>query len=50
MKSKYILHFLIILKLLTIFFYKRGDYMYSVHDHIAYRYEIIEMLGKGSFG
>ena len=24
--------------------------MYSVHDHIAYRYEIIEMLGKGSFG
>lgn len=21
-----------------------------IHDHIAYRYEILEVIGKGSFG
>jgi dual specificity tyrosine-phosphorylation-regulated kinase 2/3/4 len=24
--------------------------MFEVHDHVAYRYEIIKKLGKGSFG
>jgi len=28
----------------------RGDYHIVVHDHINYRYEIISLLGKGSFG
>lgn len=28
----------------------RGDYTVVLHDHIAYRYEILMMLGKGSFG
>ncbi|KAF8334206.1 kinase-like domain-containing protein [Cantharellus anzutake] len=28
----------------------RGDYTVVPHDHLAYRYEIIEVLGKGSFG
>lgn len=28
----------------------RGDYNVVLHDHIAYRYEILVMLGKGSFG
>jgi dual specificity tyrosine-phosphorylation-regulated kinase 2/3/4 len=28
----------------------RGDYKIILHDHIAYRYEIISFLGKGSFG
>lgn len=28
----------------------RGDYKPYVHDHLAYRYEIISILGKGSFG
>lgn len=28
----------------------RGDYKISFHDHIGFRYEIIEFLGKGSFG
>jgi hypothetical protein len=28
----------------------RGDYYLITHDHIAYRYEIIGALGKGSFG
>eukprot|EP00127_Corallochytrium_limacisporum_P001547 Clim_evm8s65 gene=Clim_evmTU8s65 len=28
----------------------RGDYIIIPHDHISYRYEIIEILGKGSFG
>ena len=27
-----------------------GYYIYKTHGHIAYRYEIIEILGKGSFG
>jgi serine/threonine protein kinase len=29
---------------------ERGDYVLTKHDHIAYRYEILETLGKGSFG
>ncbi|KAI8846939.1 kinase-like domain-containing protein [Chytridium lagenaria] len=28
----------------------RGDYYLTYHDHVAYRYEIISLLGKGSFG
>jgi serine/threonine protein kinase len=28
----------------------RGDLYLTKHDHIAYRYEIISLLGKGSFG
>ncbi|CAE6496365.1 unnamed protein product [Rhizoctonia solani] len=29
---------------------ERGDYLVIKHDHLAYRYEIIDTLGKGSFG
>ncbi|KAG0210102.1 hypothetical protein BGX33_005132 [Mortierella sp. NVP41] len=29
---------------------ERGDYLIVNHDHIAYRYEVLDMLGKGSFG
>ncbi|KIJ44396.1 hypothetical protein M422DRAFT_131850, partial [Sphaerobolus stellatus SS14] len=29
---------------------ERGDYLVIPHDHLAYRYEIIDSLGKGSFG
>lgn len=29
---------------------QHGDYRYLLNDHIAYRYEIIKELGKGSFG
>ncbi|KIY70038.1 hypothetical protein CYLTODRAFT_420127 [Cylindrobasidium torrendii FP15055 ss-10] len=28
----------------------RGDYQIVFHDHLAYRYEVIESVGKGSFG
>ena len=28
----------------------RGDYLWQVHDHIGFRYEILGVLGKGSFG
>ena len=27
-----------------------GNYLPEIHDHIAYRYEILKVLGKGSFG
>ncbi len=27
-----------------------GSYVKVLHDHIAYRYEIKEVIGKGSFG
>ncbi|KAI0332081.1 hypothetical protein GY45DRAFT_1247509 [Cubamyces sp. BRFM 1775] len=29
---------------------ERGDYQVINHDHLAYRYEVIDTLGKGSFG
>lgn len=29
---------------------ERGDYQVRIGDHIAYRYEIVSVLGKGSFG
>eukprot|EP01018_Ginkgo_biloba_P031312 Gb_19741 [translate_table: standard] len=29
---------------------ERGDYNIVEHDHLAYRYEVLGMLGKGSFG
>jgi dual specificity tyrosine-phosphorylation-regulated kinase 2/3/4 len=28
----------------------RGDYTIVVGDHLAYRYEVVDVLGKGSFG
>ena len=28
----------------------RGDYRLVLHDHIAYRYEVLSVVGKGSFG
>ncbi|KAI8639163.1 kinase-like domain-containing protein [Parasitella parasitica] len=29
---------------------ERGDYKSVINDHLAYRYEILEELGRGSFG
>nr|AAL56407.1 similar to dual-specificity tyrosine-phosphorylation regulated kinase [Oikopleura dioica] len=29
---------------------EQGTYLLVAHDHIAYRYEIIKVIGKGSFG
>ncbi|KAJ7184093.1 hypothetical protein C8R46DRAFT_937896 [Mycena filopes] len=29
---------------------ERGDYLIVNHDHLSYRYEVLDMLGKGSFG
>nr|XP_017506401.2 dual specificity tyrosine-phosphorylation-regulated kinase 4 [Manis javanica] len=29
---------------------EHGSYMKVLHDHIAYRYEVLEMIGQGSFG
>ncbi|GAA5822762.1 hypothetical protein JCM3770_003321 [Rhodotorula araucariae] len=29
---------------------ERGDYQLVMHDHIQYRFEVIDVLGKGSFG
>jgi dual specificity tyrosine-phosphorylation-regulated kinase 2/3/4 len=29
---------------------ERGDYNVVMRDHLAYRYEVLEFLGKGSFG
>lgn len=28
----------------------QGDYKVVLNDHIAYRYQIMDFLGKGSFG
>ena len=29
---------------------ERGDYNIVEGDHLAYRYEVVDLLGKGSFG
>jgi len=29
---------------------ERGDYVLRMRDHLAYRYELLSVLGKGSFG
>lgn len=29
---------------------EEGDYVYEIHDHVQYRYELIKVLGRGSFG
>ncbi|GAA5836262.1 hypothetical protein JCM9279_002242 [Rhodotorula babjevae] len=29
---------------------ERGDYLLVMHDHIQFRYEVVGVLGKGSFG
>lgn len=29
---------------------ENGDYIVVLNDHIAYRYEVVERLGSGSFG
>ncbi|XP_038623701.1 dual specificity tyrosine-phosphorylation-regulated kinase 4 isoform X2 [Tachyglossus aculeatus] len=29
---------------------EHGCYLRVLHDHIAYRYEVLEMIGKGAFG
>lgn len=29
---------------------ENGDYNIVIGDHIAYRYEVVELLGSGSFG
>ncbi|CAH8437483.1 unnamed protein product [Schistosoma turkestanicum] len=28
----------------------QGSYIHTAHDHVGYRYEILKILGKGSFG
>ncbi|KAL4660272.1 dual specificity tyrosine-phosphorylation-regulated kinase 2 isoform X1 [Arapaima gigas] len=28
----------------------QGSYIHVLHDHIAYRYEVLKVIGKGSFG
>lgn len=28
----------------------KGEYICDVHDHLAYRFEVVKRLGKGSFG
>lgn len=42
--------YLSLLKTLLGFDDERGDYLIVNHDHISYRYEVLDMLGKGSFG
>ena len=29
---------------------EKSEYICDPHDHIAYRYEVIKRIGKGSFG
>ncbi|XP_076878123.1 dual specificity tyrosine-phosphorylation-regulated kinase 4 isoform X2 [Brachyhypopomus gauderio] len=29
---------------------EHGNYLKVLHDHVAYRYEVLEVIGKGSFG
>lgn len=40
----------IIMVLLTGYDDENGSYLKALHDHLAYRYEVLEVLGKGSFG
>ena len=28
----------------------QGSYIHVPHDHLAYRYEVLKVIGKGSFG
>ncbi len=28
----------------------QGSYIHVPHDHISYRYEVLKVIGKGSFG
>ena len=28
----------------------QGSYTHIPHDHLAYRYEVLKVIGKGSFG
>jgi len=29
---------------------EQGSYIHVIHDHLAYRYEVLKVIGKGSFG
>lgn len=29
---------------------ENGSYIHIIHDHVAYRYEVLKVIGKGSFG
>lgn len=29
---------------------KQNEYKYVLNDHIAYRYELLETIGRGAFG
>jgi dual specificity tyrosine-phosphorylation-regulated kinase 2/3/4 len=29
---------------------KNGDYLVVLHDHLGFRFEVVDFLGKGSFG
>ncbi len=29
---------------------ENGTYLLVSHDHLAYRYEVLKIIGKGSFG
>lgn len=29
---------------------EQGSYIHIPHDHISYRYEVLKIIGKGSFG
>jgi len=29
---------------------EQGSYLHTPHDHVAYRYEVLKVIGKGSFG
>ncbi|XP_061407688.1 dual specificity tyrosine-phosphorylation-regulated kinase 2-like isoform X1 [Lethenteron reissneri] len=29
---------------------EQGSYVHVAHDHVAYRYEVLKVIGKGSFG
>lgn len=29
---------------------EQGSYLHVIHDHLVYRYEVLKVIGKGSFG